>query len=53
VRAAKALELQAQTCDRFLRAVTGFPPSPRAGEAEVQEMPECFRPAADGRSNGP
>jgi hypothetical protein len=42
VRAAVDLELQAMTCERFLPAVTGFPPGAWEAEASVVEMLDRF-----------
>jgi CRP-like cAMP-binding protein len=48
------LELQALTCDPFLPVVTGYPPSSREAEAEVEEMLHRFSPGESiDDQNGP
>ena len=54
VRAASDLELQALTCIRFLPVVTGFPPSAREAQSEVEEMLGRFSPdGSTGDENRP
>jgi MFS family permease len=54
VGAVTDLELQALTCDRFLPIVTGYPPSSREAEGDVEEMLDRFSPGeSTDDQNGP